>query len=122
MKKKQNRKATIKSIIRKISIIIGVVAIIIVPIIIFNPRVSFKATVINANSSTIFVLADEDSSLFGRFFVTISEDTKITDESGDTIDASEIGPNDVLKITYDGQVQESDPGKIQTCYKIKIIG
>ncbi|MCK4552399.1 MAG: hypothetical protein KAU02_05715 [Tenericutes bacterium] len=122
MRKKQNRKTTIKSIIRKISIIIGVVAIIIVPIMIFNPRVSFEATVINANSSTIFVLADEDSSLMGRFFVTISEDTKIIDESGDVINASDIGTNDVLKITYDGEVQESEPGKIQTCYKIRIIG
>ena len=120
--KKQNRKPTIKSVIRKISILIGIVAIIIVPIIIFNPRVSFEASVINANSSSLFVVADEDSSLMGRFFVTISEDTKIIDESGDTISASEIGPNDVLKITYDGDVQESDPGRIQTCYKIKIIG
>ncbi|MCK5731712.1 MAG: hypothetical protein KAH13_01715 [Tenericutes bacterium] len=122
MMKKQNRKPTIKSVIRKISILIGIVAIIIVPIIIFNPRVSFEASVINANSSSLFVVADEDSSLMGRFFVTISEDTKIIDESGDTISASEIGPNDVLKITYDGDVQESDPGRIQTCYKIKIIG
>lgn len=120
--KKQNKKPTIKNIIRKISILIGVVAIIIVPIIIFNPRVSFEARVLNANSSTLLVLADEDSPLMGRFFVTISEETKILDESGDIVSVSEIGPNDVLKIVYDGQIEDSDPGKIEVCYKVKIIG
>ena len=122
MREKQNRKRTIKYIFRKVAILIGVLAIIIVPIMIFNPRATFEASKINANSSQVFVLADVDSSLYGRFFVTISEDTKIIDESGDPISASEIVANDVLKIVYDGKVLESEPGKIQTCYKIKIIG
>ena len=101
---KKNRKSGIKSIIRKLLLFIGIAGIIIVPILVFNPRASLEGKVTAKYSNSIMIEVTNDSSHNGRYMITVTEDTKIYNSYGDRVTINDIFVNDPVEIVYDGDI------------------
>ncbi|XFA98310.1 hypothetical protein ACAG96_05390 [Candidatus Izemoplasma sp. B36] len=120
MKKNKTNKSTTKSIIRKLLLFIGIAGIIIVPILVFNPRVSLEGKVSAKYTNSIMIEVTNDSSHNGIYMITITEDTKIYNSYGDRVTINDVFVNDPVEIVYDGNILESNPAQIHVCYKVKI--
>ena len=120
-KKSQAKKSASKILIRKILILIGVIAIVITPIIIFSPRTSFEAVVTNVYASVLEVEVSGNEQFNGTYLISIDEDTQILDINKEEINLQDIQIDTSVKIVFDGKILETNPARIDGCFKVLFI-
>lgn len=89
-----------------------------------NHQTSFEAVIDQIDDYRIMVIPAQGTQELNSadiFSVSISEDTKITDEKGTRTDFSALAVNQTVEISYNGMIAESYPPQI-SAEKIKIIG
>ena len=120
-KKKKADKSATKFLIRKLLILIGVLAIVITPIIIFSPKTTFIGEVTGVYASAIRVEVTGDNDFNGSYLISVSDYTEIFDINKNVISLNQIRLESVVKIDFKGTIKESNPALIDDCRKITIV-
>ncbi len=76
-----------------------------------NEKFVLKAEVLSVNEKIEVNVIDSDYA-FGVYHVITSNETQFFDSDGNVIDKSSVKINDVIEITYGGQVMMSYPPQI----------
>jgi len=100
---------------------IPIVASVIIASLIFWPRATTIGTVLSVSDVGVIIEVTDSQIADGQYVVTIDQNTVILDSRSKHIESSQIPIGSKIKVVYSGQILESNPAIIRTCYKIIII-
>ncbi len=85
------------------------------------PRVMFHATIVEIHDTYLLVSTQNDFLGEELFLVMIQEDTKLFNHNYSHISLTDFSVGDQINVTFNGEIQESYPGRIPICYRVKRI-
>jgi len=85
------------------------------------PRVSFEGSIVSVSDGLLMIEVIDSHIENGLYFVPVDDDTVIKDSSSNIITLGDISVGTQVKITFDGYIYESSPGRVRKCYKIRIM-
>lgn len=86
-------------------------------------KVNFYCNIVEVRDNSIMVkgIAENDVNHRGNFILHIDSSTKIINLDEERVSLNELRIGDLIEVTYDGQVAESEPAQIFNVYKISIL-